>query len=440
MFFSKKIHMRRFVTFLSLLSIPFITAPIFAQTGTGELTFVEFEQDDADADGLNNPRSVTVSPDGNHVYVASRGDDSVTVFSRDGTSGKLTFVEFEQDGVGGVDGLDGATDVTVSPDGSHVYVVSLLDNSVAVFNRNGTSGELTFVEFEQDGVNGVNGLNKAGSVTASPDGSHIYVVSTFDNTLVVFSRDRISGELTFVEFEQDGVDGVDGLDTPQDLTVSPDGSHVYVVSVVDDSLVVFSRERTSGELTFVEFEQDGVNGVDGLHNPRGVTVSPDGDHVYVVSSLDDSVAVFNRDGISGELTFVEFEKDGVNGVDGLDTPQDVTVSPDGSHVYVVSRDDDSVAVFSRDGTSGELTFVEFEQDGVNGVDGLDDAYSVAVSPDRSHVYVVSIDDNSIAVFSRDVPEFITVPTLSEWGIITLVLCLGGAAFLRMRKMKIILAA
>ena len=43
------------------------------------------------------------------------------------------------DGVGGVDGLWGAHSVTVSPDGSHLYAAGQLDNAVAVFSRNSTT-------------------------------------------------------------------------------------------------------------------------------------------------------------------------------------------------------------------------------------------------------------------------------------------------------------
>ena len=72
--------------------------------------------------------------------------DAVAVFSRDAASGELTFVQVLKDGVGGVDGLDWASSVTLSPDGHHVYVAGSLDNAVVVFSRNVVSGKLTFVE------------------------------------------------------------------------------------------------------------------------------------------------------------------------------------------------------------------------------------------------------------------------------------------------------
>ena len=111
-------------------------------------------------DGLVDANSVTVSPDGGHLYVAGNDNNAVAVFSRDGITGALTFVERERDGIGGVDGLDGAWSVAVSPDGGHVYVTGSRDDAVAVFGRDGVTGALTFVEARQSvpGLEGAVGV------------------------------------------------------------------------------------------------------------------------------------------------------------------------------------------------------------------------------------------------------------------------------------------
>jgi DNA-binding beta-propeller fold protein YncE len=86
-------------------------------------------------------------------------------------------VEFVQDGVNGVDGISNARDVVVSPDGKLVYAVGAADNGLAVFSRNATTGALTFVEAHIDNAGGVDGLSGAINVTTSPDGKHVYVSS-----------------------------------------------------------------------------------------------------------------------------------------------------------------------------------------------------------------------------------------------------------------------
>jgi DNA-binding beta-propeller fold protein YncE len=162
--------------------------------------------------------------------------------------------------------------------------------------------------------------------------------------VAVFGRDEISGTLSFVEVVKNSDPGVDGLLGAHTVVVSPDGEHVYVTAT-GGSVAVFGRDGATGELSFVEVEKDGVNGVDGLASAQGIAVSPDGGRVYVGGEMDDAVAVFNRNRTTGALTYVGMQKDGVGGVDGLDSPRSVAVSPDGDHVYVASWEDDAVAVF-----------------------------------------------------------------------------------------------
>ena len=375
---------------------------VFSQDSTtGALTFVEVHKDGVGGvDGLDAAVSVAISPDGKHLYAAGRLDDAVVVFSRDSTTGALTFVEVHKDGVGGVDGLNGAFSVTLSPDGKHLYAAGIDDDELAAFSRNSTTGALTFfVEVKREGVIYLEGLN-AFSVTVSPDGKHLYAAAELDDAVAVFSRDSKTGALTFVEVHRDGVGGVDGLESAFSATVSPDGSHLYAASLLDDGVAVFSRSSTTGALTLVEVHKDGVGGVDGLDWVASVTVSPDGSHLYAAGAVADAVAVFSRDSTTGALTFVGVQKDGVGGVDGLDGAHSVTVSPDGSHLYAAGLIDDAVAVFSRNSTTGALTFVEVQRHGVGDADGLYGAYSVTVSPDGSHLYPAGLFDDGVAVFSR----------------------------------------
>ena len=96
--------------------------------------------------------------------------------------GELVFVESQRDGDGGtLDALNGAVGTAVSPDGNHVYVTGSVDDSVVVFERNATTGELTFLEAHRDGMGGVGGLSGAEGIALSPDGAHLYVAGEYDN-------------------------------------------------------------------------------------------------------------------------------------------------------------------------------------------------------------------------------------------------------------------
>lgn len=368
---------------------------------SSHLAFVEVQRNGVGGvGGLRGVWALTVSPDGRHVYAAGYREDAVVVFDRDEATGRLTFLEVHKEGVGGLDGIAGACSVAVIPDGRHVYVAGHWDHAVAVFSRDRTAGRLAFVEAQRDGVGGVDGLHVVNWVGASPDGRHVYAAGYRDHAVAAFSRDAATGRLAYVGVQRDGVGGVDGLHGAFYVTVSPDGEHVYAAGYLESALVAFRRDRVTGRLTFVEARRDSIGGVSGLRGPSSISLSPDGRHVYVAGAGDNAVAVFSRDNRTGRLAFVEAQQDGVGGVEGLQGVKSVAVSPNGRHLYAAGWDEHALAVFTRDRVTGRLTFVEVVRDGVAGVDGLRGASCVVVSPDGGgkHVYVAGNWVQAVSVF------------------------------------------
>ena len=100
----------------------------------------------------------------------------------------------------------------------------------------------------------------------------------------------------------------------------------------------------------------------GLNSPNEVAVSPDGKSVYVASESSDAVARFNRNTTTGAIV----QPAGIAGCvsetgagpcangHGLDGPSSVAVSPDGKSVYVASVDGDVVARLNRNTTTGAI--------------------------------------------------------------------------------------
>ncbi len=370
---------------------------------TGALSVVETELNGINGvTGLEEPHAVTVSPDGASVYVAGWLDDAVLVFARNPTSGQLTFVQTLANGVGSVDGIAGASSVTVSPDGSNVYVAGEFDDAVAVFARNAQTGALTWTGLQQNGIGGVTGLAGAASVAVSADGASLYVAADFDDAVAAFGRNPQTGDLTFLGSLGNGVGNVDGLSGAASLTVTSDGGAVYVAAPFDNALATFTRNATTGALAFVQAQRGAVGGVDGLRQAEWIALSPDGASAYVTAPGDNALSTFARNQQTGTLTFTGIERDGVHGVSGLSQPQGITVSPDGGNVYVASMGGSgAVAAFARDPVSGALSFVEAQTGGSVGVDTLRGARSIAVSPDGVNVYVACPSDDKVAIFQRD---------------------------------------
>jgi 6-phosphogluconolactonase (cycloisomerase 2 family) len=377
----------------------------------GFLTFVEAESLTL-VEALFGVSGLALSPDGVHLYATGQFDDAVAAFSRHPGTGALTYIEVLHDGnvqgVATIDGLDGAESVVVSPDGAHVYVAGFNEGAIAVFSRNSTTGQLTYLESHKDGTLGgtAAGLLGASSIVMSADGGDLYVASFTSDAVARFERDTNSasadyGKLTFQGAVVDNTPGVNGLDGAACVRLSPTGTHLYVAGSVDKAVAVFSRNGATGALTFVEAKVDGIAGVNGLDGVNSLAISVDGKNVYATGAAEDALATFTRNDGTGAITFQSMMVDGVNGIDGLDGVSSVQVSFDGRFVYSGGYLDDSLDVFSRDASTGSLAFVERHHNGFGGETGLARVVELAVTGDDQHIYGAGQNDDAIAVFMRD---------------------------------------
>ena len=381
-----------------------------------------------DGRGLGMASSVAVSPDGESVYVTGKSTSALAVFGRDAETLALTQKPgaagcLSEDGSGGscADGkaLMKPESVTVSPDGRSVYVASA--NGVAVFYRDQASGALEQPSnsagcWSEDGSAGACGdghaISGAQSVAVSPDGQSLYLASYDHSAVAVFFREtsissgalaQVSGTDGCISYSGSNGACIDGraLGGSYSVAVSPDGRSVYVASIESGAggVAVFDRDRLDGDLTqkpgaagCITDDGGDLSGAvcsdgEALDSPISLAVSPDGRNVYVAVLNSRSVGVFARDPATGALTQT-------GSIALYAPPNAVAVSPDGESVYVTSYKD-GLAVFRRDSATGALTTPK------GGNHPLDGAESVTVSPDGRSVLVPDFRHGKLVVFARE---------------------------------------
>lgn len=350
--------------------------------------------------------SVIVSPDGNVVYAGFNGVD-FSVFSRDPSTGELSVLG-EAPGAPTGGGLFNPT-LAVSPDGANVYGVDGQGNQLLQYAP-ASSGVAT--EEAYPVLADLTVAKDPITLTVSPDGSSVYVLSygvqygsgigvTSDGKINVFDRDSSTGDLILVQTTPLDTSANFGGAVGVDPVISPDGKFIYVTSPsASGGIYVLSRNTTTGSVAVQE--RDG-----NLNGGNALAISPDGNYIYETgppspsSSASSAISVLSRNASSGQLTPVSEIQNGADGVSGLSDMWGLAVSPDGRCLYATSRADNSLGYFTRDQSSGALTFDGVVSEGSGGVTGLGNARQVTVSPDGNNVYVASPNDNGVAVFSRN---------------------------------------
>ena len=213
------------------------------------------------------------------------------------------------------------------------------------------------------------GLNGAINTAVSPDGASVYVAGQADDAIVRFDRaaaGALSNPSCIEDVEANGAcddagpaGETQGLNDVVGLAVSPDGANLYTGAFIDDAVVRFDR-AASGALSNAICVADVGSPVcpfstHGLNGALGVAVSPDSGSIYAVSESDSAIVHLEKaanGGLDREGCISEPPGDpgtcGLPTVEGMSQPFELAISPFGTNVYVGTRGDDAIVRFDRE--------------------------------------------------------------------------------------------
>jgi YVTN family beta-propeller protein len=321
---------------------------------------------------------ITVSPDGEHVYVAR--SDSVMVINGGhhivgripvsgsakslvmDAGGKQLFVVDHDGSVLVVDTHDHTTqtlwggcasDVVVSPDGRHLYAAH---NQVT---DGGANGVVSVIDIACATTVATVPVNDVAGLAISLDGSRLYAVSCDRRSDYQYP----AGRLTIIDTASHSVVKTIAVGAcPETVTASPDGAYLCITHY--DTCSVSAINLTTGNTTAVALRDA----------PLAVVFSPDSAHAYVRNVHS--------------LTVIDTTTNDADDIDIGDLPRGLQLSPDGKRAYITNFGDGTLSVVDTI-TNSVATTVD--------VPGYPEA--VAVNPDGERIYVGDYWSGAVAVIS-----------------------------------------
>ena len=292
-----------------------------------------------------SPSFVALHPNGRFLYaVSEERNGSVSAFSLDAKSGKLTFLNrVESHG-------NGPCYARVDKTGKAVLVANYGSGTFAVLPIEPDGKLREASAFIQDEGKGSNPQRQerphAHSLNPSPDDRFAIGADLGLDKLFVFKFDAANGTITPNDPPFYQVKPGSG---PRHFTFHPNGKFGYVTNEMASTVDALAWNAAKGEFQGLQTVSTLPADFKGQNTTAEIQVHPSGKFLYDSNRGADSIAVFSIDRKKGTLKPVDHTP-----TQGK-VPRNFGIDPTGSFLIAVHQQSDNIVVFRIDKSSGRLT-------------------------------------------------------------------------------------
>lgn len=292
---------------------------------------------------LDNPTYVTVSDDNKYLYAVAKEEDNggVTAFTIDAQTGELKPLNSE------VSAGAPPCHVSVNRDNSSVVTANYHTTKVEAFRTNddGSVQAPIFVEHQGSGPHERQEKPHLHYAGFSPDEKYVIAIDLGSDKVITYS------------LEDSAFNEVNTLSTkpgsgPRHITFHPNGKFAYVMTELSSEVIALSFDAEKG--SFKELQYISTIPEDFTENNQGsaIHLSSDGKFVYAGNRGHNSIAIYSVNQNSGELTFVDWS------ITEGEWPRDFVLDPSEKFVVASNQNSNTLVLFKRDEETGKLSVVQ----------------------------------------------------------------------------------
>jgi len=226
---------------------------------------------------LNEKQLLIASYMSNAISIFDITPDKQVIFNRTVKGAK----PFEDD-------LGKAISLALSPLNDELYVLGFEKHQLTIFDRSKT-GNLLVKQVLKNGSDGVNQFVNPQKIIVSPNGKFLYIACAGSSSIVVFHK-LDDGHFKFLQAINNSDIGGSGLEGAGSLAMTADGSRLYAAGEAGYGIYLFETED-NGRLSF-KSKLLSVRDNE-LKKISSITLTEDNRHLLVATGKNNSVFVFN---------------------------------------------------------------------------------------------------------------------------------------------------
>ncbi|WP_425388071.1 lactonase family protein [Ectobacillus panaciterrae] len=294
---------------------------------------------------LDNPTYLTISQDNRYLYSVIKEGESggVAVYSINGQTGELEPLNTQV--------LEGASPCHVSIDSENRTVVT----------ANYHKGTIESYAVKEDGTvspaSSIIEHNGSGPNKERQEKPHAHYAGFTPDEKYVAAVDLGIDQLITYEVNNGTLQEVNSLSVkpgsgPRHLVFHPNGKFAYMMTELSSEVIVLTYNAEDGSFTELQYISSIPEEFNGNNQGSAIHISSDGRFVYAANRGHDSIAVFSVNQDSGELTFVEH-----TATEGS-WPRDFVLDPTEKFLVASNQNSSNLVLFLRNASTGKLTLLQ----------------------------------------------------------------------------------
>lgn len=184
---------------------------------------------------------VKVSPDNNYLFIPDLGSDKVWSYKINHETKSLTKTDQE---FGAVAAGAGPRHMDFNPNGTIAYVMNELNSTVTVFDYDSTTGSLTEKQTITTLPASFTDWNSTADIHVHPNGKFLYGSNRGHNSIVSYSINEATGELSFLAHTS-----TEG-EFPRNFAIYPNGETLFIANQNTNNITVFELNAETGALSY----------------------------------------------------------------------------------------------------------------------------------------------------------------------------------------------
>jgi 6-phosphogluconolactonase len=302
----------------------------------------------SNTEGIVNPSFLTIAPNKKYVYAvtetATNDTGSVSAFSFDRSSGKLSFINKQNSG--------GANPCHVTTDRKNKWLLvgNYTGGSLAALQVNSNGSLQPHAQVVQHTGTSINKTRQnrphVHCTVLSPDQKFLLTPDLGLDKIMIYAFNRKAAQ-PLTPANQAFATSEPGSG-PRHITFHPNKRFAYLAEEITGTVVVYQYKK--GVLTSIERQATHPADYKGLPGTADIHVSPDGKFLYVSNrGEENNIAIFSINEQTGMLTSVGYKATGGK------TPRNFMIDPTGNYLLAANQNTNNIVIFKRDQQTGLLT-------------------------------------------------------------------------------------